>query len=90
MILTTEGLIEQLARFRSDKLALVGLVGSMSTSEQDALDRLREVIERLSVYLNEKRSENRGRLNSEDHLASDILCLAREIEPWLAQVVEGK
>lgn len=87
MPLTTEGLIGELQRFRSDKMALVGLVGSMNSSEADALDRLREIISRLEIYLTEARSKNRGRLGDHDRLVSDVLDLAREVEPWLDQVV---
>ena len=34
--LTTEGLIEDMRRFRSDKMALVGLVGSMGAETETA------------------------------------------------------
>jgi chemotaxis regulatin CheY-phosphate phosphatase CheZ len=89
MTLTTEGLIEQMKRFRQDKLALVALVGSMGAeSEKDALDRLREIIALTEKHLTEARSAHRGRLGDVDRLASDVLELAHEIEPWLAQMVE--
>jgi hypothetical protein len=87
--LTTEGVIEELRRHRKDKLALVGLVGSMDpVSEVAALARLRDVIARLETHLTEARSANRGRLGDSDRLASDILALASDIEPWLASFVE--
>ena len=89
MPLTTEGLIEELQRFRSDKLALVALVGSMAEeSEAQALVRLRELIGILENHLTEARSKHRGRLGDADHLASDVLGLAKEIEPWLSSLVE--
>jgi len=87
MPLSTEGLIEELHRFRRDKLAIVALVGAMSeTNEQDALKRLREIIEITQEYLVEARSAHRGRLGTRDRLAADVLELASEIEPWLAKV----
>jgi hypothetical protein len=86
--LTTDGLIEELHRFRSDKLALCALVGSMGKeSEVDALERLHEIQKTLGEHLTEARSANRGRLGAKDSLASDVLSLADEIEPWLAKVV---
>lgn len=87
--LTTDGAIEQLARFRKDKLALVALVGSMGNeSEADALARLREIITILGEHLTEARRARRGRRSGVDQLASDVLDLAREVEPWLTQIVE--
>ncbi len=88
MALTTDGLIEEMRRFRSDKLAVVALVGSMSDESQDrALIRLREIIDILAEHLTEARSANRGRLGRQDELASDVYDLATEIEPWLAKAV---
>jgi len=85
-----EALIEQLHSYRREKLALVALVGSMNSSEQEALTRLREIIDSIEPYLDEKRSENKGRLDASARLAQDVLGIARDIEPWLAQSVERK
>lgn len=89
MPLTTDGLIEEIRRFRADKLALVGLIASMGKdSEADALERLRELISTLEAHLKEARSKNRGRLGASDELARDVLALAHEVEPWLSRAVE--
>jgi hypothetical protein len=89
MPLSTEGLLEELQRFRRDKLALVALVGCMDAeSEEGALIRLREIIALTEEHLVEARSANRGRLGRKDQLARDVLELASEIEPWLAKVAE--
>jgi hypothetical protein len=91
MPLTTEGLIEEMQRFRSDKLALVALVGSMGTEdEQDALARLRDIRDVMGERLTEMRRKGRGKRTREDALQQPIIQgvyeLANEIEPWLTQV----
>ena len=85
--LTTEGLIEDMRRFRSDKMALVGLVGSMGAeTETDALERLRDLI-RVHKEMFTRR-DTRRKPTLVEALSRDVLALAEEIEPWLARVVE--
>lgn len=91
MPLSTEGLIEEIKRFRSDKLALVALVGSMGAeSADDALARLRDIeaiaAGQLTRIRKLPRAERRS-LHATEGLWHDVWELAREIEPWLAQVV---
>lgn len=92
MPLSTEGLIEEIARFRSDKLALVALLGSMGeTSEIDALARLRSIIQIAGdrvVGLRRLPLAERRRLGLEEKLWHDVWELATEAEPWLADLVE--
>lgn len=60
--LTTDGLIRQIRDFRSDKLALVALVGSMGQeSEVDALSRLREIKGMMAGRLTEMRKKGKGK-----------------------------
>jgi hypothetical protein len=89
--LTTEGVLDELRRFRADKIALVALVGSMGAeSEHDALARLREIRDLTSDQLAEMRRKGRGKRTREDALRQPIMQgvyeLANEIEPWLAQL----
>ncbi len=90
MTLSTEGLIESMKRFRSDKLALVALVGSMGAeSEADALARLREIIHISSariVAIRRLPIAERRAAHAEADLWHDVWELASEIEPWLSQV----
>lgn len=91
MALSTEGLIEEIKRFRSDKLALVALVGSMGEeSEADALARLRRIIEIANgqiVTIRRLPIAERRKAHATESLWHDVWELATEIEPWLAQLV---
>jgi hypothetical protein len=94
MALTTEGLIEELRRFRADKMALVALVGSMGAeSETDALDRLREIkdlaSETLETTRRTKKADRTQQQRVQEPIWRGVYDLATEIEPWLARVVEG-
>lgn len=91
MALSTDGLIEEIRRFRSDKMALVALIGSMGDeSEVDALARLRNIIEiangQILAIRKMPRAERRA-IHATERIWHDVWELASEIEPWLAQVV---
>lgn len=92
MPLTTERLIEEMQRFRSDKLALVALIGSMGTeSEVDALTRVRHVQATAAEWLTahrRKKTDERREDAAQARIWQDVYDLTREVEPWLAQVVE--
>jgi hypothetical protein len=92
MPLSTEGLIEGIRRFRSDKLALVALIGTMGAeSEADALERLRDVIRVTREQITEIRKmprAQRRKLHAAEGLWHDVYELATEVEPWLAQLVK--
>ena len=88
MPLTTKGLIDEMRCFRSDKLALVALLGSMGReSEADALERLREIIHIAEERLTEIRRVKRAERGRDAEVWRGVLDLATEVEPWLAQVV---
>lgn len=95
MPLTTDGLIAQIKNFRSDKLALVALIGSMGQeSEADALERVREIKTLMGDRLTEMRRKGRGKVTCEEAKMKPIIQgvydLCCEVEPWLAQFVEPK
>jgi len=86
--LSTTGLIETVARFRADKLALVALIGTMGAeTEADALARLRDVIRVTAEQMAAIRKMPRPKRQGFD-LWHDVHELATEVEPWLAQLVE--
>jgi hypothetical protein len=92
--LTTEGLIDELRRFRSDKLALVALIGSMGAeNERDALARLREIRGLADSQLTALRRKRKAEWSKQDRLQKPIwegiFELTTEVEPWLAQIAEG-
>jgi hypothetical protein len=94
MALTTEGLIEEMRRFRSDKLALVALIGSMGVeNEHDALVRLREVRDLASVQLEalrRKRKPEWTKLERQQKpIWQGVYDLAGEVEPWLDQMAKA-
>lgn len=92
MPLTTEGVIEEMQRFRADKLALVALLGSMGAeSESDALERLRHVRSTASEWLTlhrRKKTDERRADAVQARIWQDVYDLTGEVEPWLSQMVE--
>lgn len=92
MPLTTDGLIEEMRRFRSDKLALVALIGSMGfESEADALARLKHVQSTASGWLLTHRRKSKSERSADRMQAGiwqDVYDLTLEVEPWLSQMVE--
>jgi hypothetical protein len=92
MPLTTEGLIDELQRFRADKMALVALLGSMGQeSEIDALARLRYVQQTAADWLvAHRRKPKAGQREdaAQQRIWQGVYDLTREAEPWLAAVVE--
>jgi hypothetical protein len=91
--LTTEGLIEELQRFRSDKLALVALIGSMGAENAaDALVRLRQVrdvaSEQLLILRKKRKPEWTTLERRQKPIWEGVYELASEVEPWLAQVAK--
>lgn len=93
MPLTTEGVIEELQRFRTDKMALCALIGSMGAeSEADALTRLREIRDTAAEQLTAIRRTRKAQRTKNQHdlepIWQGVHDLAQEIEPWLTHLVE--
>jgi hypothetical protein len=90
--LTTEGLIQDIRRFREEKLALVALIGSMGVeSEADALECLRWLRDNAALELTALRRTPKSKRVGDWHryqaILSGVYELASEVEPWLAHVV---
>lgn len=82
--ITIDGIVDGLRQSRREKLAVVGLLGCMGDGDAgDALRRLRDAIEALEAI---KGPDARRKRSDLEDVARDVLAMAREVEPWLAQV----